>query len=83
MRRANPPRHRWTATGYLLGGAVLTETTFGWPGIGSYIVTGVREHNSPVVVAGVLLVSTVFVLVNLAVDLAYHAIDPRLRRGET
>jgi peptide/nickel transport system permease protein len=66
--------------GALLGGAVLTETTFGWPGIGSYVVTGVREHNSPVVVAGVLLVSTVFVLVHLAVDLAYHAIDPRLRR---
>jgi peptide/nickel transport system permease protein len=67
--------------GALLGGAVLTETTFGWPGIGTYIVTGVREHNSPVVVGGVLLVSTVFVLVNLAVDLLYHAIDPRLRRG--
>jgi peptide/nickel transport system permease protein len=68
-------------TGALLGGAVLTETTFGWPGLGSYIVTGVREHNSPVVVAGVLLVSAVFVFTNLAVDVLYHAIDPRLRRG--
>jgi peptide/nickel transport system permease protein len=68
-------------TGALLGGAVLTETTFTWPGIGSYIVTGVREHNSPVVVAGILLVSTVFVLVNLGVDLLYHAVDPRLRRS--
>jgi peptide/nickel transport system permease protein len=68
-------------TGALLGGAVLTETTFGWPGIGTYIVTGVREHNSPVVVAGVLLVSTVFVLTNLVVDILYHVVDPRLRRG--
>jgi peptide/nickel transport system permease protein len=68
-------------TGALLGGAVLTESTFGWPGLGTYVVAGVREHNSPVVVAGVLVVSTVFVLVNLAVDLLYHAVDPRLRRG--
>ncbi len=68
-------------TGALLGGAVLTETTFGWPGIGTYVVTGVREHNSPVVVAGILLVATTFVAVNLAVDLLYHAIDPRLRRA--
>jgi peptide/nickel transport system permease protein len=70
-------------TGALLGGAVLTETVFAWPGIGHYIVEGVREHNSPVVVAGVLLVSAVFVLVNLVVDLLYHAIDPRLRREAT
>ena len=68
-------------TGALLGGAVLTETVFGWPGIGSYVVTAVREHNTPAVVAGVMLVAAVFVLVNLAVDLLTHAIDPRLRRG--
>jgi peptide/nickel transport system permease protein len=68
-------------TGALLGGAVLTETTFGWPGLGTYVVTGVREGNSPVVVAGVLLVASVFVVVNLVVDVAYHVIDPRLRRG--
>jgi peptide/nickel transport system permease protein len=67
-------------TGALLGGAVLTETVFNWPGIGKYVVDGVRDHDSPVVVAGVLLVSALFVLVNLAVDLLYHAIDPRLRR---
>jgi peptide/nickel transport system permease protein len=68
-------------TGALLGGAVLTETVFAWPGLGSYVVTGVRESNTPVVVAGVLLFSATFVLVNLVVDLLYHAIDPRLRRG--
>ena len=70
-------------TGALLGGAVLTETVFGWPGLGHYIVTAVREHNTPVVVAGVLLFSFTFVVVNLVVDLLYHAIDPRLRRSAT
>jgi peptide/nickel transport system permease protein len=68
-------------TGALLGGAVLTEMTFGWPGMGTYVVKGVREHNSPVVVACVLVLSGVFVLTNLAVDLLYHVVDPRLRRG--
>jgi peptide/nickel transport system permease protein len=68
-------------TGALLGGAVLTETVFGWPGLGSYVVTAVREHNTPAVVAGVLLVSAVFVLTNLVVDLLCHAVDPRLRRA--
>ena len=68
-------------TGALLGGAVLTETVFGWPGLGHYVVTAVREHNTPVVVGGVLLFSFTFVLVNLIVDLLYHAVDPRLRRS--
>lgn len=68
-------------TGALLGGAVLTETTFSWPGVGTFLVKGVREHNSPVVVAGILLLATTFVVVNLLVDLLYHAIDPRLRRA--
>jgi peptide/nickel transport system permease protein len=68
-------------TGALLGGAVLTETVFAWPGLGTHVVTAVREHDSPVVVAGVLLFSATFVVVNLVVDLLYHAIDPRLRRG--
>jgi peptide/nickel transport system permease protein len=68
-------------TGALLGGAVLTERVFGWPGVGSYVVTAVREHNTPAVVAGVMLVAAVFVVVNLAVDLLVHAVDPRLRRS--
>ena len=68
-------------TGALLGGAVLTETVFAWPGLGHYVVQAVREHNTPVVVGGVLLFSFTFVVVNLVVDLLYHAIDPRLRRS--
>jgi peptide/nickel transport system permease protein len=68
--------------GHLLGGAVLTETVFSWPGLGSYIVKeGVQGSDTPVVVAGILLVATLFILLNLVVDLLYAAIDPRLRRG--
>jgi peptide/nickel transport system permease protein len=68
-------------TGALLGGAVLTERVFSWPGIGTYLILAVREKNSPAVVATVMLVAGVFVLTNLVVDLLVHAIDPRLRRA--
>jgi peptide/nickel transport system permease protein len=68
-------------TGALLGGAVLTETVFGWPGVGTYLVNAVRSGNTPGIVGGVVLVATVFVLGNLVVDLLTHAIDPRLRRA--
>jgi len=68
--------------GGLMGGAVLTETVFSWPGLGRYIVErGVQARDTPIIVGGILLVSTVFILVNLAVDLLYGVIDPRLRRG--
>ncbi|MGH7163310.1 MAG: ABC transporter permease [Planctomycetota bacterium] len=69
--------------GQLLGGAVLTETVFSWPGLGRYIVEkGVGARDAPVIVGGILLVSTTFILVNLAVDLLYGVIDPRIRSGE-
>jgi len=68
--------------GQLMGGAVLTETVFSWPGLGRYIVErGVQARDTPIIVGGILLVSTIFILVNLAVDLLYALIDPRLRRG--
>jgi peptide/nickel transport system permease protein len=68
--------------GNLMGGAVLTETVFSWPGLGRFIVDkGVGARDTPVIVGGVLLVAGVFVLVNLAVDLLYAAIDPRIRRA--
>jgi peptide/nickel transport system permease protein len=69
-------------TGALLSGAVLTESVFNWPGLGTYILAGVRRNDAPVLVAGILVVATVFILVNLAVDLLYGVLDPRLRRGE-
>ncbi|MFM8979142.1 MAG: ABC transporter permease [Planctomycetia bacterium] len=65
--------------GTLLSGAVLTETIFAWPGMGTHLVNAATQRNYPVITASMLLFTTVFVLVNLVVDLLYHAIDPRLR----
>lgn len=66
--------------GNLLGGAVLTETVFAWPGVGRLMVDALFRRDYPLI-QGTLLVSTaVFVLVNLAVDLLYAAIDPRLHK---
>jgi peptide/nickel transport system permease protein len=59
---------------------VLTETVFSWPGLGRYIVAnGVGNRDTPVIVGGILLVATTFLLVNLLVDLLYVLIDPRVR----
>jgi peptide/nickel transport system permease protein len=65
--------------GQMLGGAVITETIFGWPGIGHYTVLAIQERDFPVVQAAVLLSSAVFILLNLAVDLLYGRLDPRIR----
>lgn len=65
--------------GTLLSGAIITETVFAWPGIGRLAVQAVFERDFPVVEAVVLLSATTFVLLNLAVDLLYAAIDPRIR----
>ena len=65
--------------GQLLGGAVITETIFGWPGIGHYTVIAIQERDFPVVQAAVLLSSGVFIMLNLGVDLLYGYLDPRIR----
>jgi peptide/nickel transport system permease protein len=65
--------------GALLGGAILTETIFSWPGIGSYIYTGIENRDYPIVQGGVVLVALMFALVNLAVDLTYALLDPRIQ----
>lgn len=67
--------------GTLLSGAVLTESVFSWPGMGTYLVEAATARNYPVLLASMLLFTTIFVVVNLLVDLLYHAIDPRLRLG--
>jgi peptide/nickel transport system permease protein/oligopeptide transport system permease protein len=64
--------------GTLLGGAVLTETVFGWPGMGQLLVDALFARDYPVVQGIVLTFSALFILVNLAVDLAYGYIDPRI-----
>ena len=67
--------------GGLLGGAVLTETVFAWPGVGRLLVDAIVARDLPLVQGSVLVVSLLFILVNLAVDLSYAAINPRVRYG--
>lgn len=64
--------------GFLLGGAVLTETIFGWPGVGRYIYDAIGFRDYPVIQSGILVVAIIFVLINLIVDLLYTTIDPRV-----
>jgi len=65
--------------GYLLGGAVLTETVFSWPGVGTLMIQGILARDFPLVQGCVLVIALVFVLFNLAVDLLYAVLDPRIR----
>lgn len=65
--------------GYLLGGAVLTETIFSWPGVGRFMVDAIRQRDYPVVQGGVLLLALTFSVVNLLVDILYAYIDPRIK----
>ena len=67
--------------GTLLGGAVVTETVFSWPGIGRLAIQSIFNRDYPVVQAAVILVASFFVLVNFLVDLAYGWLDPRIRYG--
>ncbi len=67
--------------GALLGGAVLTESVFGWPGIGLLLVDSIFARDYPVVQGIVLIFSAMFILVNLIVDILYAYIDPRIRYG--
>jgi peptide/nickel transport system permease protein len=69
-------------TAYLLGGAVIVETIFGWPGIGSYFVEAINAKDYPVVSGFVFIFGILFVLVNLAVDVSYAILDPRVRYDE-
>ncbi len=67
--------------GYLLGGAVLTETVFDWPGMGTYILRAVRDTEYDSIGAAILVLAATFVVVNLFVDVLYAYIDPRIRYG--
>jgi peptide/nickel transport system permease protein len=67
--------------GSLLGGAVITETVFAWPGVGTVLFTAINARDYPLIQASVLLLSIFFVLINLAVDLLYAYVDPRIRHG--
>ena len=64
--------------GYLLGGAVVTETIFAWPGIGKYAMDAISQNDFPAVQGSVLILSMMFMLINLVVDLLYGVLDPRV-----
>jgi peptide/nickel transport system permease protein len=65
---------------YLLGGAVLTETVFAWPGIGRYIATAVLARDYPAIQGALLVLVAMVMAVNLVVDVAHHYLDPKLRK---
>ena len=67
--------------GYLLAGAVITETVFAWPGLGTLLIDAIRQRDYPVVQGCVLFISGSYVVVNTLTDLAYGWLDPRTRRG--
>lgn len=69
------------ALGDLLYGAVLTETVFAWPGMGAYVVNSIQALDFPAVMGFAVMVSFVYVLLNLVVDLTYMAIDPRIKEA--
>ncbi|MCK0196249.1 ABC transporter permease subunit [Ancylobacter sp. 6x-1] len=68
-------------TGTLLAGAVLTEHIFAWPGIGKWLIESIARRDYPALQGGIMLISGIVILVNLLVDLAYVAINPRIRHG--
>ena len=63
----------------LLGGTVIVEQVFSWPGVGAVLIDAVSQRDFPIVQAGLLVVAAIFVTVNFVVDVAYWAIDPRVR----
>jgi peptide/nickel transport system permease protein len=65
--------------GYLMGGAILTETVFAWPGVGRWLWQAVSARDFPAIQGGVLFIAIIFMLVNLTVDLCYTWVDPRMR----
>lgn len=71
-----------TRFGHLLAGAAIVETIFGWPGIGKHVVDSIYDRDYPAIQGFVLFMGTLFVALNLVVDLSYPALDPRVRARE-
>jgi ABC-type dipeptide/oligopeptide/nickel transport system permease component len=67
--------------GWQLGGAIVIEAVFAWPGLGTTLLEAVLRRDYPVVLAGVAVLSTLFIVINLLVDVLYVYIDPRIRPG--
>ncbi len=83
FRNALPPVVTIVALqfGALLGGSIVTETVFSWPGVGQIIVTAILNRDYPVVQAAIFLIAILFVLINLVVDLLYAVINPKINQG--
>ena len=83
FRNALPPVITIVALqfGAMLGGSIVTETVFSWPGIGQIIVTAILNRDYPVVQAAVFLIAILFVIINLIVDLLYVVINPKINEG--
>ncbi len=62
-----------------MGGSIVTETVFGWPGIGELMIKAINNRDYPVVQAGVLMIAIIIMGINLLIDLLYAVIDPRIR----
>ncbi|GGH07010.1 peptide ABC transporter permease [Alsobacter metallidurans] len=67
--------------GTLLAGAVLTETIFSWPGVGKWLIEAIGRRDYPALQGGILLISSMVIVVNLIIDVLYGAINPRIRHG--
>jgi ABC-type dipeptide/oligopeptide/nickel transport system permease component len=68
--------------GTLLGGAVVTETVFAWPGIGTLVLESVLRKDYPVVIAALVIVAASLIVISMGLDLVYAYLDPRLRRSQ-
>jgi peptide/nickel transport system permease protein len=65
--------------GALMGGAILTETVFNWPGVGRTIYLAILQRDAPVVIGGTIILVGIFIIMNLIVDIIYAWLDPRIR----
>ncbi|WP_199155714.1 ABC transporter permease subunit, partial [Chromobacterium sp. ASV23] len=68
--------------GTLMGGAVLTETIFSWPGIGKWLIDAIGRRDYPVVQNGILMVATLVIVTNFIVDILYGIANPRIRHAK-
>jgi len=68
--------------GSLMAGAVLTETIFSWPGVGKWLIESIGRRDYPALQGGILLISSIVIVVNLTVDMLYGFINPRIRHGQ-
>jgi len=69
------------SVGSLLAGAVLTETIFSWPGVGKWLIESINRRDYPALQGGIMLISSIVIVVNLLVDLTYGLINPRIRHA--